>query len=223
MPPRRILRRGSHSCTWASSPLKAKREHLKSSKSSPQQCQAIQSEEEVNSSTPSRHASKKGRDRDQEIDQLRKDIRSLGETMRNYMADNSRPQGSRCHNHPYKAQPMTTRDPTTDTHQEVEATKSNDETWSLQHTSDSNDSPKESLIPSHLLSRSVRSRYDEEGSEVEELKSTTDLRIRLEERREIKRLNRQLQEEEGRGEVYLRDKLTKQREIAEMVKKWEEM
>ena len=43
-------------------------------------------------------------------------------------------------------------------------------------TSNSYDSPKESLIPSHIFSRSVRPSYEEGVQEVEELKSTTDLR-----------------------------------------------
>ena len=71
------------------------------------------------------------------------------------------------------------------------------------------------------MTRSVWSRYDEEASGVEE--STINLRRRLEARREIQRLNRQLQEEEGREEVNLRDKLIKQREIVEMDRKWEDM
>ena len=50
--------------------------------------------------------------------------------------------------------------------------------------------PSKSLIPSHLFSSSVRPRYDEGVQEVEELRSTTDLRQRVEARREIYELNR---------------------------------
>ena len=63
----------------------------KSSKSSHPQHQAMLSEEEVDFSILIRHATKGGRDCDEEIDQLREDIRSIGETMRNYMAENARP------------------------------------------------------------------------------------------------------------------------------------
>ena len=96
-------------------------------------------------------------------------------------------------------------------------------TWDLQHTFDSHDSPEESLIPRHLFSSSVWPRYNERVQKVKELKSTTNLRRRLEEKREISELNRWFQEEKGRGEANLRDKLTKQRELAKIDKKWEDM
>ena len=83
--------------------------------------------------------------------------------------------------------------------------------------------PKESLIPSHLFLRNVRPKYHERVQEVEELRSTTDLRWRLEARREIRELNKRLQEEERRREVNLKDKLSKQRELTEIDKKWENM
>ena len=54
--------------------------------------------------------------------------------------------------------------------------KASYETWDRQHTSDSHDSLKESLIPNHLLSGRVRPRYDERAQKVEELRSTTDVR-----------------------------------------------
>ena len=63
----------------------------KFSESSHQQCQTVQSEEKVNSNIPIGHASKGRKDRDQEINQLREDIISLGETMKNYMAEQARP------------------------------------------------------------------------------------------------------------------------------------
>ena len=50
----------------------------------------------------------------------------------------------------------------------------------------------------------MSSRYDEGEKEVEELRSTTDLRQRLEARREIREFNQRLQEEEEREEVNLR-------------------
>ena len=67
------------------------------------------------------------------------------------------------------------RNPTTEIRQEAKKAEANDETWSLQHTSDTHDYPKESLISNHLFSRSVRPRYDERTQEIEELRSTTDL------------------------------------------------
>ena len=69
----------------------------------------------------------------------------------------------------------------------------------------------------------MRVRYDQKENEVEELKSITELRQRLEARRDIRELNRCLEKEEWREEVNLRDKLSKHRELAEMDKKWEDM
>ena len=57
----------------------------------PSKIPSVLSEEEIDSSIPTRLATKYGRDCDEEIDQLRKDIRSLRETMRNYMAEKVRP------------------------------------------------------------------------------------------------------------------------------------
>ena len=45
----------------------------------------------------------------------------------------------------------------------------------------------------------------------------------MEAKGEILELNRKLQEEKRKGDVNLRDQLTKQREITEMDKKWEDM
>ena len=61
-------------------------------------------------------------------------------------------------------------------------------------------------------------RYDDEEDEFEELKPTTDLRQKLEARREIKELNCHLQEE-----VNLKDKLIAQIELPEIDSKWEDM
>ena len=48
-------------------------------------------EEKVHYRIPIERTTKDRRDRDDEIDQLREDIRSLGKTMRNYMEKNARP------------------------------------------------------------------------------------------------------------------------------------
>ena len=103
MPPRRILYRGDPSRTKVKNSTKGNRARQEFSESSHPQHQAMLSEEEVDSNIPIRRATKDGRDRDKEIGQLREDIRSLEETMRNYMAKNARPQGLRCHNHPRQA------------------------------------------------------------------------------------------------------------------------
>ena len=69
----------------------------------------------------------------------------------------------------------------------------------------------------------MRPRYDERAQEVEELRSIVDLRRRLKARWEIHKLNKRLQEEEGKGKVNQKDKLSKQRELAEINNKWEDM
>ena len=69
----------------------------------------------------------------------------------------------------------------------------------------------------------MSARYDEREKKVEELKSTTDLRKKLEARQEISELNWRLQKEEGKREVNLRDMLSKQRELAKIDNKWENM
>ena len=103
LPVRRILRRGGHSHARVSNPSKGKRACPELNESSHPQHQVIHNEEKVNSNVPIRHTSKGERDRDQKIDQLREDIRSFSETMKNYMAKQVTPQGSRCHNLPRQA------------------------------------------------------------------------------------------------------------------------
>ena len=106
---------------------------------------------------------------------------------------------------------------------ETKRVEANDVTWDLQHTSDSYESLEGSLIPSQFILRSVLTRYDEGEKEIEELRSTTNLRQRLKVRREIRELNRRLQERERREDVNVRDKLIKQWELVDIDKKLKDM
>ena len=100
--------------------------------------------------------------------------------------------------HPRQARFKIIKDPITKTCQEAEKAEANDDTWDVQHTLDTHNSPEESLIPGHLLLRSVWPRYDEGAQEAKKLRSTIDLRQSLKVGREIIKLKERLQEDEMR-------------------------
>ena len=93
MPPRILLERGGSSRVRGVNTPTCKMAHEESWKSSYQQHENTPNEK-VESSAPSRHTNMDGRNHDKEIDQMREDICSLSETIRNYMAKNIRLQGS---------------------------------------------------------------------------------------------------------------------------------
>ena len=159
--------------------------------------------EEIDSNAPIQHTSD-GQNCDKDINQMKEEICSPRETMRNCMAKNVRPKGQDAITPLIE---LARKQQEIHPRRLVERSKGRKrlKTWDLQHTLNSHDFPKKYLIPSNLLSRSVWPRHDKRVQEIEELRSTTDLRQIMEARREISKLKGRLQENERKEKVNLGD------------------